>query len=139
MLNQVVLMGRLTKAPETRYLQGSDNSVTKFTVAVERDYKAAGEDKPKADFINCTAWNKTGEFISKYFSQGNMIAITGSIETDSYTNKDGVKVYTTGIRVSKASFTGEKRGTDESNLESAPDGFMNIPDDVEGDGLPFDI
>lgn len=137
MFNQGILMGRLTRDPVTRYLQGSDNSVTEFTLAVDREYKVGGESK--TDFIKCTAWNKTGEFIAKHFSQGSMILVVGSIETDSYTNKDGVKVYTTGIRVSKASFTGEKRGnsTDESNLEPSPDGFMNIPDGVEDSGLPF--
>lgn len=144
MLNEVVLMGRLTRDPETRYIQGGDSSATRFTLAVDRDYKAAGEDRPKTDFISCTAWNKTGEFISRNFRQGNMIAVTGSIETGSYTNKDGVKVCTTEVKVNKASFTGEKtnsnteaNNTEASNLESAPDGFMNIPDGLEGEGLPF--
>ena len=138
MLNEVVLMGRLTRDPETRYLQDGNNSVTRFTLAIDRDYKAAGEEKPKTDFISCIAWNKTGEFINKHFRQGSMIAVTGSIETGSYTNKDGAKVYTTEVRVNKASFTGEKKdsGTEGSNLEPSPDGFMNIPDGVE-DGLPF--
>lgn len=124
MLNQSIIMGRLTKDPETRYIQNSDNSVTRFTVAVERDYKAAGEDKPKTDYISCIAWNKTGEFIGKYFKKGSMIAVIGSIETGSYTNKDGEKVYTTDIRVSKASFTGEKReATDKSQFLDVPDGY----------------
>ena len=135
MFNQSILMGRLTRDPVTRYLQGSDNSITDFTLAVDREYKVGGE--KKTDFIKCTAWNNTGEFIAKHFRQGNMILVVGSIETDSYTNKDGVKVYTTGIRVNKASFTGEKKTTDESNLEPSPDGFMNIPDGVEDSGLPF--
>ena len=144
MLNEVVLMGRLTRDPEIRYIQGSDSSVTRFSLAVDRDYKAAGEDRPKTDFISCIAWNKTGEFISRNFRQGNMIAVTGSIETGSYTNKDGVKVYTTEVKVNKASFTGEKTNSNNaeasneaSNLESAPDGFMDIPDGLEGEGLPF--
>lgn len=143
MLNQSILMGRLTKEPETKYLQGTDNSVTRFTLAVERDYKAAGEEKPKTDFINCVAWNKTGEFIAKYFPKGSMIAVVGSIETDSYTNRDGVKVYTTDLRVSKVSFTGEKRGSSNNSDQTPPpatqsetDGFMNIPDDIDED-LPW--
>lgn len=141
MLNEVVLMGRLTREPETRYIQGGDSSATRFTLAVDRDYKAAGEDRPKTDFISCVAWNKTGEFISRNFGQGNMIAVTGSIETGSYTNKDGVKVYTTEVKVNKASFTGEKKdsGT-EGTYRPEPtntDGFMNIPDGVEDEGLPF--
>lgn len=136
MLNEVVLMGRLTRDAETRFLQGSNNSITRFTLAVERDYKAAGEDKPKTDFINCIAWNGTGEFVAKYFPKGSMIAITGTIETGSYTDKDGKKVYTTEIRVTKASFTGEKRNNTGSSPDSSGDGFMNIPDGIDED-LPF--
>ena len=142
MLNQSVLMGRLTADPEVRYLQGTDNSVTRFTLAVERDYKAAGEERAKTDFINCTAWNKTGEFISKYFRKGSMIAITGSIETGSYTDRDNKKVYTTEVRVSKASFTGERRNESDNNNNnyipepSYGDGFMNIPDGIDEE-LPF--
>lgn len=136
MLNQSVLMGRLTKEPETSYLQGSDNSVTRFTLAVERNYKSAGEDKPKTDFINCVAWNSTGEFIARNFKKGNMIAVNGSIETGSYTNKDGQKVYYTEIKVDKAYFTGEKRETGSSPEPSSNDDFMNIPDGIDSE-LPF--
>lgn len=137
MLNQVVLMGRLTREPETKFIQSSNSSVTRFTIAVERDYKAANEER-KADFISCTAWNKTGEFISSYFKKGNMIAIVGTLETGSYTNNDGNKVYTTEVRVNKASFTGERTGQ-QSVDQPAPvssDGFMNIPDGIDED-LPF--
>lgn len=139
MLNQVVLMGRLTQDPETRYLQNSDSSVTRFNIAVDRDYKAAGEEKPKTDFINCVAWNKTGEFVAKYFHKGSLIALTGSIETGSY-EKDGRKVYTTEIRVGKVSFTGEKRKDEAGQQEqpkATPDGFMNIPDNLDDIDLPF--
>ena len=133
-LNQVILMGRLTKAPETRFLQGSNASVTRFTRAVERDYKAQGEEKPKTDFISCVAWNKTGEFIEKYFPKGSMIAIIGSIETGSYTDSEtGKTVYTTEVKVSKASFTGEKRNASAS----IGDDFMSIPDGID-ENLPFD-
>ena len=137
MLNQSILMGRLTKDPETRYLQGGNASVTRFTIAVERDYKAAGEEKPKTDFINCTAWNKTGEFIAKYFAKGSMIAVTGSIETGSYTdNETGKTVYTTEVRVNKVSFTGEKRGDSRQETSNYSDGFMNVPDGIDEE-LPF--
>lgn len=140
MLNQSILMGRLVRDPETTFIQSGNSSVTRFTIAVERDYKAAGEERPKTDFITCTAWNKTGEFIAKYFKKGSMIAITGSIETGSYTNKEGVKVYTTEVRVSKATFTGERRDTGTSEEQTPPtytgDGFMNIPDGIEED-LPW--
>lgn len=136
MLNQSILMGRLTKDPETRFMQSSNNSVTRFTIAVERDYKQQGEERPKTDFINCVAWNKSGEFISKYFPKGSMIAVIGKIETDSYTDKDNKKVYTTVVKVDKAHFTGERRETD--NLPepcTGSEGFMNIPDGIED--LPF--
>lgn len=137
MLNQSNLMGRLTKAPETRFLQGTNASVTRFTIAVERDYKAQNEERPKTDFINCVAWNKTGEFIEKYFSKGSMIAITGSIETGSYTdNETGKKVYTTEVRVDRVYFTGEKRDNGSSPVSDSGDGFMNIPDGIDEE-LPF--
>lgn len=140
MLNQVSLMGRLVRNPETRYIQSSDSSVTRFTIAVERNYKAQNEDKPKADFINCTAWNKKGEIIAKYFPKGSMIAITGSIETGSYLdNETGKTVYTTEIRVSEAYFTGEKREQSQPPTAGTPvdnDGFMNVPDGIDEE-LPF--
>lgn len=146
-LNQIILMGRLVREPETRFLQGTNNSVTKFTLAVDREYKAANEDKPKTDYINCAAWNKTGEFVAKYFRQGSMILVIGSLELDSYTGRDGNKVYTTEVRVTKAHFTGEKRESqgDINRTPEVPEGyfnptsedeFMNIPDGVEN-GLPF--
>lgn len=140
MINQVILMGRLTADPETRFMQASNNSVTRFNLAVERDYKAANEEKPKTDFINCTAWNKTGEFVEKYFKKGNMIAVTGCVETGSYTNNDGNKVYTTEIKVNKVSFTGEKTGdsntTAQRSNDPTADGFMIIPEGIDED-LPF--
>ena len=142
MLNQVVLMGRITRDPDTRFIQNTNNSVTRFSIAVDRDYKAANEERPRTDFISCIAWNKTGEFISKYFKKGSMIAVTGSIETGSYTDRDGKKIYTTEIRVNKASFTGEKASGSSSDPDAAPhpapdaDGFMNIPDGIEEE-LPF--
>lgn len=141
MLNQSILMGRLTRDVEIRYSQGSDVAVGRFTLAVERDYQKQGEERG-TDFISCVAFGKTAEFIEKYFKQGSMLAVVGRIQTGSYTNKDGVKVYTTDIVVDKASFTGEKKGDQPSSQPSgAPnpqdaDGFMNIPDGIE-EGLPF--
>lgn len=140
-MNNIIAMGRLARDPELKVIQSNvELTVTKFSIAVTRKYKAAGEERPKADFLECTAWGKTGEFINKYFKKGNMIALRGSVETDSYTNKDGVKVKTVYIRVEEAEFTGEKvqspdtQGSDVS--EETPDGFMNIPDGIE-DELPF--
>lgn len=137
MLNKIILMGRLTTDPETKFLQSSNNSVTRFPLAVERDYKAEGEEKPKADFFDCVAWNSTGEFIAKHFKKGSLVALIGSVETGSYTNAEGVKVRTTEVKVDKVYFTGEKRA-DQSGPVPAPesDGFMNIPDEIEDD-FPF--
>lgn len=139
MLNQSVIMGRLTRDVELKYSQGSDLAIARFTVAVERDYQKEGE--RATDFINCVSFGKTAEFISKYFGKGNMICVIGSIQTGSYTNKDGVKVYTTDIKVDKASFTGEKKA-DREQSQAEPtampdnDGFYNVPDNL-GEDLPF--
>lgn len=140
MLNHVVLMGRLTRDVEVRYSQGSNMAIGRFTLAVERDYKKEGEERA-ADFVSCVAFGKTAEFISQYFGKGSMIAVTGSIQTGSYTNQEGQKVYTTEVKVDKASFTGEKR---EDGQQSRPqpqqtpdyDGFMNVPDGIDEE-LPF--
>jgi len=141
MYNNVTLMGRLTKDAELRYQQGTDKASARFTLAVERKYK--GQDGEKVtDFINCVAFNKTAEFISKYFAKGNLILVRGEIWTGSYTNKDGVKIYTTDVMVEEARFTGEKKNdAPATNNRPAPsatsaDGFMDIPDDL-GDELPF--
>lgn len=137
MINDVVLMGRMTRDPEIRYIQNSNNAVTRFTLAVERDYKAANEERPKTDFINCTAWNNTGKFIADHFPKGSMIAVTGSIETGSYTDREtGKTVYTTEVKVNKASFTGERRDGGSSPSSDSGDGFMNIPDGIDEE-LPF--
>lgn len=142
MLNHIAAMGRLTGDPETRYLQGSNNSVTRFTAAVERNYKAANEEKPKTDFINCVAWNKIGEFIAKHFRKGDMIAVTGSLELGSYTNKEGFKVNTAEIKVDSAYFTGGRRAeaADSAAPPNVPeadgDGFMNVPEGIDEE-LPF--
>lgn len=145
MINNVTLLGRLTKEPEVRYAQGSDLAVCNFTLAVERDYKPQGADKPETDFINCTAFGNTAKFISTHFKKGNMLAVTGSIQTGEYTNKDGVKVYTTKVKVDKASFTGERKadaqqGNNQPPAYSQPpvdnDGFQNIPEGIDEE-LPF--
>lgn len=141
MLNLTVIMGRLTRDAELRYSQGNNTAIARFTLAVDRDYQKEGEERT-ADFISCVAFGKTAEFIGKYFAQGSMLAITGKIQTGSYVNKDGQKVYTTDVVVDKASFTGEKRGDSRQPASGAPnkandDGFMNIPDNVYDSGLPF--
>jgi single-strand DNA-binding protein len=139
MINQSILMGRLTRDVELRYSQGGDMAIARFTLAVERDYKAKDEEKPATDFIGCKAFGKTAEFISKYFRQGSMLAVVGSIQTGSYEDKDGKKVYTTDVIVNKASFTGEKADGQQA-APAAPaaqgDGFMTIPTGLEEE-LPF--
>lgn len=136
MLNRVVLMGRLTKDVEIRYTEAAEPmAVARFTLAVDRDYKKQGEESV-TDFISCVSFGKTAEFVGKYFAKGSLIAVEGRIQTGSYTNKDGNKVYTTDIKVENVHFTGEKR--DGSQPQPAPDngGFMEIPKDIEND-LPF--
>lgn len=137
MLNMVCLMGRLVRDPVVTYMQNSSGLVARFTLAVEKSYKSGEEWQTKTSYISCVAWNKTGEFVEKHFRQGNMVCVNGSIETGSYTDKNGNKVYTTDVIVNNAYFTGEKRNAEES-APSAPDneGFMNIPDGIEEE-LPF--
>ena len=144
MLNCAVIMGRLTADPELRQTP-SGVSVTRFTVAVDRGYVKAGEER-KADFINVVAWRQTAEFVSKYFQKGSMIAVQGSIQTGSY-EKDGVKRYTVEISADNVSFCGSKSETGTSGAPSttastaAPsfsngglDDFAAMADD---DDLPF--
>lgn len=141
-MNKVELVGRLTRDPEVRYTTGENtNAIARFSVAVNRRFKN-NEGNYEADFINCVAFGKSGEFIEKYFKKGMAIGITGRIQTGNYTNKDGVKVYTTDVVVEEAEFVESKGGnTTNNNTQSAPtatsgDGFMNIPDGIDEE-LPF--
>lgn len=112
-MNKSILMGRLTKDPEIR-TTNNQLPVATFTVAVDRGFKDAGGNK-QTDFISCVAWRKTAEFISKYFSKGNMILVEGSIQTRSWDDNDGKKHYATEVIVDKAYFTGEKKADSYSN------------------------
>lgn len=142
-MNKTILMGRLTRDPEVRYTQGDNASaVARFSLAVDRRFKKDGEQT--ADFINCVAFGKTGEFIEKYGHKGTKFVVEGRIQTGSYTNKDGQKVYTTDVVVeqvefaeSKASADGNATGNTYKSDSSTNAGFMNIPDGVEDEGLPF--
>lgn len=125
-MNNVSLIGRLTKDPELKTTQ-SGLPVCRFTVAVDRTYS-----KDQTDFINCIAWRKTAEFISSYFSKGQRIALTGSIQTGSYTDKDGKTVYTTDINVGNVEFCESKKKNNDSNNNSVETGDMPFDDD-----LPF--
>lgn len=142
-MNKVVLMGRLTRDPEVRYVSGENaTAIARYTLAVDRRFKRDGEQS--ADFINCVVFGKGAEFAEKYLRQGTKIAAVGRIQTGSYTNKDGQKVYTTDVVVEEQEFAESKNssGGETSNakkpaIKTDSDGFMNIPDGVE-DELPFD-
>ena len=113
-MNKVILMGRLTRDPDVRYSQGERaTAVARYTLAVNRRFKRDGE--PDADFVNCVAFGRAGEFAEKYFRQGIKIVISGRIQTGSYTNKDGIKVYTTDVIVEEQDFCESKAATDQYN------------------------
>lgn len=148
-MNKVVLMGRLTRDPEVRYSQGEKAmAIARYTLAVNRRFKRDGESD--ADFINCVAFGRAGEFAEKYFHQGMRIVVSGRIQTGSYTNKDGVKVYTTEVIIEEQDFCESKGasanseaigGGYQADRRPAPsaasgDGFMSIPDGIEEE-LPF--
>ena len=132
-MNKVILIGRLTKDVETRY--AGEMAIARYTLAVDRKFKREGE--PTADFINCVAFGKSGEFAEKYLKKGMKIAVTGRIQTGSYTDKDGKKVYTTDVIVEEHEFC-ESKGSNDQVPTFKPDanGFVSIPDGVEEE-LPF--
>lgn len=138
-MNDVRLSGRLTRDVDMR-IGDNGNGVAKFGIAVDRAVKKGDKWEHEADFINCVAFGKTAEFVDKYFHKGDFIIILGNLKTGSYTNKDGVKVYTTDVIVEKAEFGGGKSNneTQSSEQKSAPsqDGFMNIADGIDEE-LPF--
>ena len=146
-MNKVILMGRLTRDPEVRYSQGGENSlaIARYTLAVDRRFKRNGDDQT-ADFIGCVAFGRNAEFAEKYFRQGLKVVVTGRIQTGSYTNKDGQKVYTTDVVVEECEFAESKNAAGENSgftpsdrpspSSAAGDGFMNIPDGIDEE-LPF--
>lgn len=137
-MNKVIFMSRLTRDPEVRYSQGQNSmAIASFSIAVNRKFKREGE--PDADFFNCTAFGKQAEFVEKYLKQGTKVLITGRVQNDNYTNKEGQKVYGTRIMVEEIEFAESKAasassGTQTNTPSFNPDGFMNIPDDAD---LPF--
>lgn len=141
-MNKVILMGRLTRDPEIRYSQGEKSTaVGRYTLAVDRRFKREGEQN--ADFINCISFGKAAEFAEKYLRKGTKIAVIGRIQTGSYTNKDGNKVYTTDVVVEEQEFAESKSASNQSNNSGVSpygpaegDGFMNIPDGIDEE-LPF--
>ena len=139
-MNKVILMGRLTRDPEIKSSQGEKSTtIARYTLAVDRRFKRDNEQN--ADFIGCVAFGKSAEFAEKYFRQGIKVVITGRIQTGSYTNKDGQKVYTTDVVVEDQEFA-ESKATSQQNQRnnSTPatdsDGFMNIPDGIDEE-MPF--
>lgn len=130
-MNVVVLNGRLTKDPEVRQTQ-SGMVVTAFSIAVDRTYKREGQ--PEVDFFNCTAFGKTGETIGRFFTKGRMIIIEGSLQNDTYTNKEGRKITSTGIVVNGFSFCDSTQKQAQPQAEQA---WMDIPDSVDDESLPF--
>ena len=147
-MNKVILMGRLTREPDVRYSQNADGSmaVARYTLAVDRRRGRNSDNEQSADFISCVAFGRSGEFAEKYLHQGTKIVVTGRIQTGSYTNKDGQRVYTTDVVVEEQEFAESKsaaasNGGDSSYAaytpsrpepsQAAGDGFMAIPDGVD--------
>jgi single-strand DNA-binding protein len=150
-MNKVILMGRLTRDPDVRYSQGENaTAVARYTLAVDRRFRRDGDQT--ADFIGCVSFGRQAEFAEKYLRQGTKIAITGRIQTGSYTNRDGQKVYTTDVVVEEQEFAESKAAAGEhpggyqqqspfqqsmpEPAAAAGDGFMNIPDGIDEE-LPF--
>ncbi len=139
-MNRVILMGRLTRDPEVRYSQGERAmAVARYSLAVDRRGRRSQEGNGQtADFIPCVAFDKAGEFAERYFRQGMRVLVSGRIQTGSYTDRDGKKVYTTQVIVDEQEFAdGKDSGAAQPQRPVDSDGFMNIPDGVEDEGLPF--
>ena len=154
-MNRVILMGRLTRDPEVRYSQGERSmAIARYTLAVDRRGRRGQDssaEQQTADFINCVAFDRAAEFAEKYFRQGMRVLVSGRIQTGSYVNKEGQKVYTTEVILDDQEFADSRNVSSDTGsgyTQAAPsqrqapvgaigDGFMNIPDGVEDEGLPF--
>ena len=145
-MNKIILMGRLTRDPEVRYSQSDPSSaIARYTLAVDRRFKRQDGEGQTADFIGCIAFGKAAEFAEKYLRQGTKIVISGRIQTGSYTNRDGQKVYTTDVVIEEQEFA-ESKAANDQRFGQAPyqaqapqtrgDGFMPVPDGLD-DELPF--
>lgn len=129
-MNKVILCGRLTRDPEITYTDGPEPlCIARYTLAVDRRTKKEGE--PSADYISCTVFGKGGQFAEKYLRQGLKLIVTGRIQTGSYVDRDGKKIYTTSVVVDEQEFAESKRTSIES------DGFMSVPEGMEDPNLPF--
>lgn len=161
-MNKVILMGRLTREPDIRYSQGERQmAIARYTLAVDRRGRSSAGGEQNADFISCVAFDRSAEFAEKYLHQGTKIVVTGRIQTGSYTNKDGQRVYTTDVVVEEQEFAESKNASSNAGYGNAGgsdfashqggyqqtsrpapsnainEGFMNIPDGVEDEELPF--
>jgi single-strand DNA-binding protein len=147
-MNRVILMGRLTKDPEVRYSRGEKAmAIARYTLAVDRRGRRSQDGQEQtADFIRCVAFDKAGEFAEKYFRQGMRILVSGRIQTGSYINAENVKVYTFDVMIDRQEFADSKNAGDSSGYQSTfhpessgaiGDDFMNLPDGMDEDGLPF--
>jgi len=135
-MNKVILMGRLTHDAEVRYTQGDNSTaIARYSLAVDRRGKAQ-DGETNADFINIVAFGKAGEFAEKYLHKGMKVLVTGRIQTGSYTNKDGVKVYTTDVIAEDQEFCEPKNTQERPHPATENDGFVNIPEGIDED-LPF--
>lgn len=153
-MNKAILMGRIVRDPEVRYTQGDKPMcIARYTLAVDRRFKRQGE--ATADFIPCVCFGKTAEFIEKYAKKGTKLAVSGRITTGSYTNRDGQKVYTTEVTVEEQDFAESKAAASQNTEQTAQqttapqttqpnaqtgagiDNYMNIPDGIDSDDMPF--
>ncbi len=130
-MNKVILLGRLTKDPETRYTQSTNTQVTSFTLAVNRRFVKQGEER-QADFINCVEWNKTAEFVSKYFRKGQQVGVIGRIQTRNYDDDKGIKHYVTEVIAEETYFAGDKKDATQNEVQATDDFEITNQDD-----LPF--
>lgn len=130
-MNKVILLGRLTRDPETRYTQTTNTQVTSFTLAVNRRFVKQGEER-QADFISCVSWNKTAEFVSKYCKKGQQVGVIGRIQTRNYDDEQGIKHYVTEVIAEEVYFAGDKKDATQNDIQTTDDFEITNSDD-----LPF--
>ena len=146
-MNKIILMGRLTREPDIRWTKRSETEdavVAKFSLAVDRKFKSNNDSAPTADFFNCVAFGTKGEFVDKYLKKGMKILITGRVQNDNYTNREGEKVYSITIIVDEIYFAESKAAQERAmnamdtseRVSGNPDGLLEVPEDLE-DELPF--
>jgi single-strand DNA-binding protein len=133
-MNKVILMGRLTRDPEVRYTQNTNLTVANFSIAVNRRFKREG-DTETADFFNVVAWNKTGEFVGKYFKKGQQVLVSGRLQNRNWTDQQGVKHYATDVIAEEVEFADSKKNSDSENFNNT---FGNVPESAEGNAQSSD-